>query len=232
MLPPSGGSSWTETTHSPSRSARARPVSRCSSPRATDQLALLEVERRARLALLLDGRADRGDLHRRRPAAAADDPRAELAGVRGELGEVLGRRVRVDHAAAGKAREADVRQRRERLAAVHLLERGERGEQAGAVVGAEGGDVELRRAAAPPPARSTPASVSAPSSKVSSATIGSAETSRTALDGVDELLEVVERLDHEEVGAAALEDATPARRRARAARASSPARRAARSSRR
>ena len=37
------------------------------------------------------------------------------------------------------------------------------------------------------------------------------------LDRVDELLEVVERLDHEEVGAAALEDAAPARRRARAA---------------
>ena len=52
----------------------------------------------------------------------------------------------------------------------------------------------------------TPASVTAPSSKVRSATIGRAETSRIALHGVDELLEVVERLDHEDVGAAALED--------------------------
>ena len=51
----------------------------------------------------------------------------------------------------------------------------------------------------------TPASVSAPSSKVSSATIGRFETPRSAVDRVDELVEVVERLEHEEVGAAALE---------------------------
>ena len=53
----------------------------------------------------------------------------------------------------------------------------------------------------------TPASVSAPSSNVISATIGSVETARTALDRVDELLQVVERLDHEQVGAAPFEHA-------------------------
>ena len=56
--------------------------------------------------------------------------------MRGELREVVRRGVREDHAAAREAREADVRQRRERLGAVHLLESGEGGEQAGAVVGA------------------------------------------------------------------------------------------------
>ena len=35
LLPPSGGSSWTVTTQSPSRKARSSPVSRCSSPSAT-----------------------------------------------------------------------------------------------------------------------------------------------------------------------------------------------------
>ena len=63
----------------------------------------------------------------------------------------------------------------------------------------------------------TPASVSAPSSKVSSATIGSVETLRTASIAVVELVEVVERLDHEQVDAAALEHRAPARRRARRA---------------
>ncbi len=53
----------------------------------------------------------------------------------------------------------------------------------------------------------TPASVSAPSSNVISATIGSADTARTAADRVHELLQVVERLDHEQVGAASLEHA-------------------------
>ena len=63
--------------------------------------------------------------------------------MRGELGEVLRRRVRVDDAAAREAREADVRQRGERAAVgLHLLERRERGEQPGAVVRADRGDVE------------------------------------------------------------------------------------------
>ena len=51
----------------------------------------------------------------------------------------------------------------------------------------------------------TPASVSARSSNVSSATIGRLDTLPHGLDRVDQLLEVVERLDHEQVGAAAFE---------------------------
>ena len=100
--------------------------------------------------------------------------------MRGELGEVLRRRVRIDHAPAREAGEADVRQRGERPAVrAHLLERGERREQAGAVVRADRGDVELGEPVGRLPAV-TPASVSAPSSKVISATIGRLETPRTA----------------------------------------------------
>ena len=127
--------------------------------------------------------------------------------MRGELGEVLGRRVREDDALAGEAREADVRERGERLAALaHPLDRAQRRLEAGAVVRADRGDVELARALRPPRSAETPPSVCASSSKVSSATIGSAETPRTASIAVDELVEVVERLDHEEVDAAALEE--------------------------
>ena len=62
-----------ETTHSPSRSARARPVSRCSSPKAMISSRLVELERRLRLTLFLDSRLDRGDLGGRRAATAADE---------------------------------------------------------------------------------------------------------------------------------------------------------------
>ena len=170
-------------------------------------LARVVVEPGAGLALRVDRRPDRRDLGRCRAAAAADHARAEVARVGGELGEVVGRRVRVDHPAAEEAREPDVRERGERRAraGLHLLERRERREQAGAVVRAERGEPERRRGAPPPGVRVTPASVSAASSKVSSATIGSDETAADGLDRVDELLEVVERLEHEEVGAALLE---------------------------
>src|SRR5439155_15551467 len=56
---------------------------------------------RRRPPVLDDGLLDRRDLGRRRAAAAADQPRAELPGVGGELREVRRRRVRIDNAAAG-----------------------------------------------------------------------------------------------------------------------------------
>ena len=56
-------------------------------------------------------------------------------------------------------------------------------------------------------AASMPPAVSASSSKVRSATIGSDETSADGLDRRDELVEVEERLDHEQVDAASLEHA-------------------------
>ena len=176
LEPPSGGSSCTETTNSPSRSARAKLG-----------LALLLAERRDELALVRP-RAARAPARFSSIAARIAaisvgvvpqqppiTPRAEVARVRGELGEVLGRRVRVDDAAAGEAREADVRQRRERApVALHLLER-----RRARPAGRRRGSRRTRRrraarAARPPRARVTPASVSAPSSKVISATIGSA----------------------------------------------------------
>ena len=51
----------------------------------------------------------------------------------------------------------------------------------------------------------TPASVSASSSKVISATTGSDDTAANGSDRVGQLLQVEERLEHEEVGAAVLE---------------------------
>src|SRR5262245_25788385 len=80
--------------------------------RRDDDLALADDEPRARAAILVDRVPDGGDLHRRRPAAASDDARSELACVRRELREVLGRRVREDDALAREAREADVRESR------------------------------------------------------------------------------------------------------------------------
>ena len=119
-----------------------------------DDFALGEDERGARLALLLDGRGDGCDLGGRRAAAAADHTGAEGACVRGELGEVLGRGVRVDDPVAGHACEADVRHRGERQAVVaHLAQRGERGLDARAVVRADRGHAELAEALAPPPWR-------------------------------------------------------------------------------
>ena len=127
--------------------------------------------------------------------------------MRRELGEVLGRRVREDDALAGEAREADVRERGERLAALaHPLDRAERRLEADAVVRADRGDVELARALRPPARPRRRRASAQSSSKVSSATIGSDETPRTAPIAVEQLVELVERLDHEEVDAAALEE--------------------------
>ena len=99
------------------------------------------------MALLLDRGADGGDLERRRPAATADQPRAEAACVRGELREVLRGRVRVDDSAAREAGEADVGEHRERgTARAHRLERREGGVEAGAVIGSDRGELERAQA--------------------------------------------------------------------------------------
>ena len=90
----------------PALNARDSPVSRCSSPNATTSSGASNVERRPRLALVLDRRADGCDLGGRRAAAAADHLRAEVARMRGELAEVLGRRMRIDDAAARRCSRA------------------------------------------------------------------------------------------------------------------------------
>src|SRR4029077_14948067 len=86
------------------------------------------------------------DLCGRRPAAAADHLRTEVARMRGELAEVLGCRMWIDDAAAGQACEPDVRERRTRLFALtHLFERGARGKEPGALIHPDRGDVELNQ---------------------------------------------------------------------------------------
>ena len=135
FVPPFGGSSSTLTTHSPSRSARASPVS----PSAGAAVLRLELARAPRRRPgrppVVERGADRLDLGRGRAAAAADDARAERHRLRGEVAEVLGRRVRVDDPPADDAREADVRQRRERQPDVaHRVERRQGRVRAGTVV--------------------------------------------------------------------------------------------------
>ena len=125
--------------------------------------------------------------------------------MRGELGEVLRRRVRKDDALPGEARQPDVRQRGERLAAVaHPLDRPERRLEPDSVVRADGGDVELcergrrllRRDAA------ERLRVLVEGEQADDRQRG-ARAHRP--DRRDELVELVEGLDHEEVDATAFE---------------------------
>ena len=169
------------------------------------RLALAHEERAGRAPLLVDGRADRLDLRRRRAAAAADDARAELARPRRELAEVRGRRVREDDALAGHAREADVRERGERVAAaLHVRERRERGGGSGAVVRAERGEAERAQARRRVLGRDSGEGHAVGVERQQ-------RDDRQRGDGAHrrdrrlELVEVEERLDHEEVDAAAFE---------------------------
>ena len=73
MFVPFGGSSSTETTHSPASSRRSRSVrSRVGAGRAATSRSITN-SRDARLASLLDSRPNSRDLRRRRPAAPADE---------------------------------------------------------------------------------------------------------------------------------------------------------------
>ena len=135
------------------------------------------------------------------------------ARLRGELGEVVRRRVRIDDAAARAARQADVRLRGEREPVLADEARPSRRARR-APPGAQGRSSRRSRRRRPSCRRSTasraatPASVCASSSNVSWATIGSERRSLHRRDRGLELLEVEERLDHEEVDAAALEQAS------------------------
>ena len=197
------------------------------------ELALADDERRSRRALLVDRGADRGDLSGRRPAAAADDPRAEPARLRRELGEVVGRRVREDHARAGQAREPDVRERREHEpVALHRGERVQRRRRAGAVVRARGGDAEPGQ----PIGRVRGGDAAERLAVRVEGHQRDDRQRRDRADGVDrgdELVQVEERLEHEQVDAASLEHLRLlGEERALRRRRSARPRRAARSSRR
>ena len=207
LVPPFGGSSSTLTTHSPSRSARASLVSPTAAMGRGSSGELARLERRPRRTLVVERRADRLDLRRRRAAAAADDPRAERRCLGGEVAEVLGRRVGVDDAPADDAREADVGQGGKRHAGVaHRVEREQRGVRAGAVVRPDRRDVELRE----PPAGGARIDAAARLGLVVEREQRHDRKRRGSADGLDrgdELIEVEERLDHEQVDAAALEHA-------------------------
>jgi len=126
--------------------------------------------------------------------------------VRRELGEVLGRGVRVDHAPAAQAREPDVRQRGQRRAAVraHRLERGQRSVQARAVVRADRG--ELQR-----PQAGGRVGGGHAGERLGALVEGQRGDDRQARDAANrfdrgfELVQVVEGLDHEKVDAAAVQ---------------------------
>src|SRR5437764_386286 len=113
--------------------------------------------------------------------------------------------MREDDAAAGKACETDVRQGGERLLAVHSLERSERGQEPGAVVRTERGEVQ--------PGEALRSFLRGDAGQGDGALIERQERDdrqrrdlADAIDRVDQLLQVVERLDHEQVRAPALED--------------------------
>ena len=114
--------------------------------------------------------------------------------------------MRVDDATAGQARETDVRQRCERLAVLaHLLERRERSEKPRPVVRPDRGDVLLRQA------RGCFGRGHARERFGALVERQQGDDRKTrdgpgGFDRVDRLVEVVERLDHEEVDAAAVED--------------------------
>ena len=207
LSPPSGGSSWIETTNS---SVLQQPL----------QLRLAAAPRRARSS---------GAARRRRAGATAagsrrprrGSPRSPRASCRSSR---RSRRRRACAPARRTPRSTPASRAGRRCAA----RRGSRGRRSAAPrararraaspaaprarsPGPRRGSPRrprrrARRAASRPAARETPPSVCASSSNVISATIGRLETLRTASIAVLELVEVVERLDHEDVGAAAFED--------------------------
>ena len=128
--------------------------------------------------------------------------------LRREVAEVLGRRVRVDDAAADDAREADVRQRRER----QRPRRASPSSASSAACGPAPWFVPIA-ATSSRASRSAAAAASIPPASLGVVVEGEERDDRErrdAADGLDrrdELVEVEERLDHEQVDAAALEHA-------------------------
>ena len=132
LFAPSGGSSWTETTNSCSRSIRASSVSSgaASDASASSRSRTTSGAAGARSSSIAARIAV--DLRRRRAAAAADDAGAEPPRLRRELGEVVGRRVREDDA---------------------RCRRGWRGRRSGARRGRARRAASRRARSAPPPGR-------------------------------------------------------------------------------
>ena len=183
---PSGGSSCTETTNVPSSSIRCELRRRVACADGHRALALADEQRRRRRGVLVDRRADRGDLRRRRAAAAADDrahrarvpaprtrrsTRASRAGRRSAVPDMLARPT-FGSAASGAP-------------TLHLRERAQRRRRPGAVVRAERGDAERCAAARPLCCgRDAGERLAVAESKLISATIGRLDTERIAATAV------------------------------------------------
>ena len=144
-LPPLGGSSSTDTTHSPAASRRARRLASAVGSGRRGRRRLAARERVAGGKVLVDRAPDGRDVVGLGAAAAADQPRAQRHRLRGELGGVGLRRVRVEHAAVAVHGQADVGlngQRRGRRAA-HLAQAGQRRLRSQAAVDPDGGRAQI-----------------------------------------------------------------------------------------
>src|SRR6266511_3435980 len=197
--PPSGGSSWTDTTHSPSRSIRVSSVSRggCSAIRGSSRSVKTSAARGSRASSTAPRIAaiSAGVVPRPPPMILAPRLRACAANSAKYSGE-----------AAGHAREADVRKRGERQpVAAHLLDRAECGLQAGAVVGPNRGDVELAEPLGRLARRDARERLRVALER-EQCDDREARDAPHGLDGDRELVEVEEGLDHEQVDPATLED--------------------------
>ena len=202
--PPFGGLISIVDAKRPSRSAAAKRLSSRRADAARAARALAREDRLGDRPFLPQRVADRGDLDRRRAAAAADDSRAEVARLRGEVAEVLVVGVRVDDPVAPAARKAEIRQGGERQPRSHRGERREGGLWAGAVVRAARCDAELAH----------PRSCLRRSDTAGGLAVrveGHERDDRQARDAAHgrdrgrQLLQLVEGLHHEEVDAARVE---------------------------
>ena len=169
------------------------------------------------------------------PQHPPDDPGAERDGLRRELAEVLGCRVRVDDPAAGDRRQTDVRHRRQRQpVTLHRRERRAAPRAARRRGSCRPRRRPARRAARPRLRASTPPPAIAVLVERQHRDDRQRRHRLHRLDRDDELVDVEERLDREQVDAAILEHPRllrverPVRGRVEAP----PARRAGRSSRR
>ena len=168
---------------------------------------LVHLEQRSGRPARLEGVADRLDLGGRGPATPADDPRSERDGLHGELREVVRGRMGVDDAPPCEAGEADVGQGREREACVlHPAQCAEGDGRAGPMVGSDRGDPEAGEAL-----RCGLGADAAGDLRL--VVEGEERDDRKRRDRAhrlhcdDELVEVEERLDHEQVDAAPFEHA-------------------------
>ncbi len=159
-----------------------------------------------RHTVLVDRVPDRGDLRGRRPAAPADQPCAERPRAGCELGEVLGCRVRERDPGAAPRGEPDVRQRRQRSLAAHLGERRQCGRRPASVIRADSRDVEGGQLLGSGPRRHA-AHRHRVAVEAQERHDRQARDRAHRLDRDHELLEVVEGLEHEDVGSASFEDA-------------------------